>query len=118
MAPYRPRKRGQTDGRTTKVSQEAKHIFENIRPVAESGQDFRISVRVTEDVEKVRDRLYAYFEINNLKVSTIMLPGSLTFTRVPAPNRETQLVNMIRKLALHVDNDALYDEALALVKTI
>lgn len=108
------------DKRRTPESLFAHSVFESVKNLP---RPFRISFNAEGRNEKlVRETLRKLMRDKREfdDVSTSILPGSVTvFSKdTKIKSRETRLIEMVRRLAMHVDNESLYEEALALVKSI
>lgn len=71
------------------------------------------------EASAIRCSIYAHLTRQG-KGGTITMThkNGMLYIGTKNPSRVLQLENMIRKLAMHVDDERLYEEALALVKNI
>lgn len=109
--------------RKTIVSEKAWEIFYDIQPLLESGVCFLKEYKIGENVYKVQTRLRGIMSERKMtmRIWIAVCDGSLYVRNRDNSEespREQELTKMIRTLAMHVDNDVLYEQALALVGTI
>lgn len=89
------------------------------RRIADEVRDLPLPFSRTYEVANgsaVRNTLKQHLRGSNIKIS--LRGNTLVVSGARELPREAQLVEMVRKLALHVDDEDLYDEARRLVRTI
>lgn len=101
--------------RQTDVSKKALEIYGEVLPYLESGEKF-LSVYEVDEAEKVHTRLRGVFnEKGWTGIVQISESGGKLYVGRKRARNEENLRKMVRKLASHVDDDRLYEEAMALV---
>lgn len=92
----------------------ALEIFEQVKGLR--NKEFTKSFEVS-NVEAVRQALQRMFKSEGLDFKMMRQDGKLWVRSRPL-SRQQRLENMIRRLAMHVEDERLYEEALALVDYI
>lgn|ERR1044072_1889393 len=106
------------DKRQTVESIKAHQIFAEIKDLA---HPFLKTYTVLEfEAQKVAQNLRKLVDTETVTVTvknTVLYVGTKQY-RLPITQKNNELVKMVRKLAMSVDNERLYEEAMELVRSI
>lgn len=106
-------KNGKQDGRATPISQRAHEIYNEIKDLP---HPFTKSYNTGEDTLKLAEALHNVMRGTALRRKvTVTIKPYVLYVGTKQKSREDHLTDMIRRLALQVDDEALYDEAMTLI---
>lgn len=90
----------------------ARAIFDEVKGFR--NQEFVRSYKIAVSMKAVRSNLYFFMRQEGLDFK-LVVDGDTLWVRSKPQTRQQRLETMIRKLAMHVEDEKLYEEALALI---